>query len=182
MASFHIADPNGPFDNRQKWMSDPVFYWGQIRAFENILAKYPKLTVVAAHCAWLVGQDAQLDYLRYMFSTYPNLYGDLAATFQYMSLLNSENLRDFIIEYQDRLLYGTDSGVIADNAIDNIAKRYANTFTILETDLEVAEGFFGNAGNKPIKGLHLPREVLEKIYYKNALKLYPGLKEAMGIQ
>lgn len=32
-----------------------------------------------------------------------------------------------------------------------------------------------------MKGLDLPREVLEKIYYKNAVKLYPGLKEAMGL-
>ena len=181
LTSLHIADPNGPFDARQEWMSDPVYYWEQIRAFENVVAKYPKLTIIAAHGAWLVCQDAQIDYLRYMFTAYPNLYIDLSATFQYMSLLNPDNLRDFIIEYQDRILYGTDGGRVADNAIQNLADRYANTFAILETDLLVEAGFFGNAGGKPIQGLNLPREVLEKIYYKNALKLYPGLKKAMGL-
>jgi predicted TIM-barrel fold metal-dependent hydrolase len=32
-----------------------------------------------------------------------------------------------------------------------------------------------------VKGLNLPKEVLEKIYYKNALNLYPGLKEIMDL-
>jgi predicted TIM-barrel fold metal-dependent hydrolase len=146
------------------------------------LANYPKLTIVAAHGAWLVCQDAQLDYLRYLLLNYPNLYLDIAATFQYMSLLNPENIRDFYIEYQDRLLYGTDAGRITDNLISRTADRYANTFTILETDQEVSDGFFGNAGNQPIKGLNLPREVLEKIYYRNAVRLYPGLKEAMNLK
>ena len=178
MTSLHIADPNGPFGDRQEWMADPVYFWNQIRAFENVVAKYPNLTIIAAHGAWLVCQDAQIDYLRYMLSTYSNLYVDLAATFQYMPLVNRENLRDFYIEYQDRLLYGTDGGRVADNAIEYFAERYAKTFAILETGQTVNGSFFGD---KPIQGLNLPREVLEKIYYRNALKLYPGMKEAMGL-
>ena len=177
MASLHVADPNGPFHDRREWLKDPVYYWEQIRAFENVVAQYPNLPIVAAHGAWLMCQDAQIDYLRYMFSTYSNLYVDLSATFQYMPLADTENLRDFYIEYQDRLLYGTDAGRIADAAIDGFARRYANTFAILETDQIVGGSFFSNV---PVKGLNLPREVLEKIYYKNALKLYPGLREAMG--
>jgi len=178
LASLHIADPNGPFDNRQTWMADPVYYWKQIRAFENVVAKYPDLTIIAAHGAWIVCQDAQIDYMRYMLSTYPNLYIDLAATFQYIPLVNRDNLRDFYIEYQDRILYGTDGGRVPDNSIQNIADRYANTFAILETGQTVGGSFFSN---EPVKGLDLPEEVLEKIYYRNALKLYPGLKGAMGL-
>ena len=180
MTSLHIADPNGPFDNRTDWLKDPVYYWQQIRAFENVVAKYPKMTFIAAHGSWLVCQDAQIDYLRYLLSTYPNLYVDISATCQYMSLVNRDNLRDFYIEYQDRILFGTDGGRIADGAIDNVAGQYAKFFEILETDTEAPAGFFGNASDKPIKGLDLPREVLEKIYYKNAVKLYPGLEKALG--
>ena len=177
--SLHIADPNGPFYDRKTWMKDPVYYWTQIRAFENVLAKYPNLTIIAAHGAWLVCQDAQLDYLRYMFSIYPNLYVDISATCNYMHLMNRDNIRDFYIEYQDRLIFGSDGGRVADDAIDSHADRYANFFAILETDQTVNGGFFGNT---PTQGLDLPREVLEKIYYKNALKLYPGMKNAMGFQ
>ena len=177
MASLHIADPNGPYGERTDWCKDPIYYWEQIRAFEKVVAKYPDLTIVAAHGVWLVCQDAQIDYLRYMFSTYPNLYADISATFQYMPLVKRENLRDFYIEYQDRLLYGSDWGRINDSGINWFTDQYAKTFAILETDQLIEGGFFGN---KSMQGLDLPREVLEKIYYKNALKLYPGLKEAMG--
>ena len=179
MASLHIADPNGPFGRRTDWLKDPVDYWEQIRAFENVVAKYPDLDIIAAHGVWLVCQDAQIDYLRYMLKTYPNLHFDISATFQYMPLVNRENLRDLYIEYQDRILYGTDGGRIADNAVRYFTDRYAKTFAILETD-EIVDGDF--FGNQPVRGLDLPKDVLEKIYYKNAIKLYPGLKEAMRIK
>jgi hypothetical protein len=56
------------------------------------------------------------------------------------------------------------------------AKIRCSSFQIFETEDLVDSGFFGS---KPIKGLNLPKEVLEKIYYKNAMKLYPGLLERM---
>jgi predicted TIM-barrel fold metal-dependent hydrolase len=176
MTSLHVSSPNGPFDNRQVWMKDPVYFWGQIRAFENVLAKYPKLTIIAAHSVWLTSQDAQIDFLRYMLATYPNLYMDISATFEYFHLVNRENLRDLFIEYQDRILFGADFLSMPDHFIENAVNGYANRFCILETDQVV---MWGNT--KPIQGLNLPREVLEKLYYKNALKLYPGLKEAMDL-
>ena len=180
MTCLHIADPNGPFGDRQVWMADPVVFWTQIRAFENVVAKYPNLPIVAAHCAWLFCQDAQVDYLRYMLSTYPNLYIELSATFSYLYLLNPENLRDFFIEYQDRVLYGSDfSRPTEKTNLESMARQYAVHFSILESDHEVVTGY----RNSPtVRGLNLPKEVLEKIYYKNALKIYPGLKEAMGFK
>lgn len=175
LLSLHIADPNGPFDSRSKWCPDPVIYWGQIHAFEQLLETYPKLTVIAAHGAWLVCQDAQIDYLRYLLSTYPNLYIDLAATFQYYHLVNRENLRDFMITYADRILFGTDIGRFSANDITQLSERYSRCFQILETDKTVNGGFFGDT---PTKGLALPKEVLTKIYYTNALRLYPRLATA----
>ncbi len=173
-ASIHIADPNGPFGNRGKWATDPVEYWRQILGLERVLQRHPDLVLVAAHCAWLICQDAQIDFLRYLLSTYPNFYVDLAATFQYFYLVNHENLRDLIINYSDRILYGTDISAIQNQSdIPEYILRYNRTFRILETDEFVEGGFFGmNA----VKGLNLPKEVLEKIYYKNALKIYPGLE------
>ena len=175
MTSLHIADPNGPFGDRQNWMKDPVYYWTQIRAFENVVAKYPDLTIVAAHCAWIICQDAQVDYLRYMLSTYPNLYLDTSATLPYMYLLNPENIRDFYIEFQDRILFGSDFSRVTESNIESTANLFGSHFSYFESD-----GIINY--NKPVQALNLPREVLEKIYYKNALKLYPGLKEIMRLQ
>ena len=173
MASVHIADPNGPFGNRGKWCTDPVEFWREVMGLERVLQRYPDLVVVAAHCSWLVCQDAQIDYLRYMLSTYPNLYVDLAATFQYYYLVNQENLRDFMVQFADRILYGTDEGIIEKkSAISSHVLNYSRTFRILETDELVPL-------RNPIRGLNLPREVLEKIYYRNALKIYPGLSDRM---
>ena len=143
---------------------------------ERVLQRHPNLVIVAAHGSWLVCQDAQLDYLRYMLKTYPNFYVDLAATDQYYNFVNRENLRDLFIEYSDRILFGTDVGGYENSAIPDYVIRYANSFQILETEDIVASGFFGS---KPTTGLNLPKEVLEKIYYKNAMKLYPGLSERM---
>lgn len=173
LASVHIADPNGPFGNRGKWAADPVEFWREVMGLERVLQRHPKLVVVAAHCSWLVCQDAQIDYLRYMLTTYPNLYVDLAATFQYYYLVKQDNLRDFMIQFSDRLLYGTDEGIYTDKStIRNHVTRYSSTFQVLETsDLSI--------GRNPSPGLNLPREVLEKIYYKNALKIYPGMADRM---
>ena len=173
MASVHIADPNGPFGNRGKWCVDPVEFWREVMGLERVLQRHPKLVVIAAHMSWLVCQDAQIDYLRYMLNTYPNFYVDLAATFQYYNLPKQDNLRDFMIQYADRILYGTDEGIYTNKStIPSHANSYARTFQTLETD-ELS------TGRNPTPGLNLPKEVLEKIYYKNALKLYPGLADRM---
>jgi len=177
--SIHIADPNGPINNRTKWCADPVEYWREITAFHNVLKKHPDLNVVAAHASWLICQDAQIDYLRFLLATYPNLNIDLAATFQYFYLITHDNLRDFMIEYADRILFGTDaSSWDSEEETIKKAEAYNRCFRILETDEIVEGGFFNN--NNPVQGLNLPREVLEKIYYKNAARIYPKIGERMS--
>ncbi|MDR2969095.1 MAG: amidohydrolase family protein [Tannerellaceae bacterium] len=177
LLSLHIGDPNGPYGNRLKYIADPVFFWRSVRAAENVIAQNPDVTIIVAHMVFLVSQDAQLDYLRYMLSSYPNMYVDMSATYQYFALVNKDNLRDLMIEYSDRLLFGIDSGVMADDRIDYFADRYTSAMAILEDDTPVASPHFRNGA---VQGLALPREVLEKLYYKNALKLYPRLKETMA--
>lgn len=176
-ASIHIADPNGPFEARGQWLDDPIEYWKEITAWRNVLQRHPDLVVVAAHGNWLLCQDAQIDYLRNLLATFPNLHIDLAATFQYFHLVDRENLRDFMIEWADRILFGTDIGRWQDKA-ENLprAQQYLRAFQILETSDQVPGGFFSGPD---IKGLALPREVLEKIYVGNALRVYPKIREQL---
>ncbi len=176
-ASIHIADPNGPWGERTNWLADPIEFWSEINAWRNVLVKHPDLKVVVAHGNWLLCQDAQIDYLRNMLATFPNLHIDLAATFQYYHLVNRENLRSFMIEWADRILFGTDIGNWKDKGESALrAKQYIRAFKILETGENVEGGFFGGP---QIKGLELPEDVLEKIYYKNAMRLYPQVKESL---
>ncbi len=169
-ASIHIADPNGPFDQRTKWLPDPVAFWTQMMAFRNVVKRHPKLVFVAAHAMWSICQDAQIDYLRHMLSTHPNLHIDLAATFQYYPLVRRDNLRDFMIEYSDRILFGTDISRWDDRQTASYGPRYANCSRILETDDMVERGFFGGSR---IQGLKLPRKALANIYFRNAARIYP---------
>lgn len=177
VASIHIADPNGPWGERTNWLADPIEFWSEINAWRNVLEKHPELKVVVAHGNWLICQDAQIDYLRNMLATFPNLHIDLAATFQYYHLVNRDNLRSFMIEWADRILFGTDIGRWEDKGESTLrAQQYSRAFRILETGDIVEGGFFEGP---EIKGLELPEEVLEKIYYKNAMRLYPQVKESL---
>ena len=177
VASIHIADPNGPFGNRTPWMPDPVEYWREINAWRNVLVRHPGLKVVAAHANWLICQDAQLDYLRNLLATFPGLSIDLAATFQYFHLLDRANLRDFLIQWADRILFGTDVSALADEpAVMRCAEQYQRCFRMLETGGIVEGGFFSM---NPAQGLELPRDVLEKIYYRNAARIYPRVRQQL---
>ena len=175
-ASIHIADPNGPYGDRHDWLPDPVEYWRNITAWRHVLERHPNLKAITAHMSWLCCQDAQLDYLRNMLSTFPGLSVDLAATFQYFYLVDRENLRSFSIEFADRILFGTDISSFPGEEIELRARRYFQCFQILETDEMVPGGFFEQS---PTRGLALPKEVLEKIYYKNAAKIYPRVGEQL---
>jgi hypothetical protein len=176
-ASIHIADPNGPWGRRGKWLADPIEYWREITAWRNVLERHPNLVAVMAHSNWLVCQDAQLDYLRNMLATFPNLYLDLAATFQYFPLVKRGNLRAFMVEWADRIIFATDIGRWkGDEETADHVRRYFRAFQILETDQLVKGSFFGD---EEVEGLALPTDVLEKIYYRNAVKVYPGVKEAI---
>ena len=177
LASIHIADPCGPWGKRTKWLPDPVEYWRNITAWRNVMERHPQLNAVCAHAMWAICQDAQIDYLRNMLATFPNMNVDLAATFQYYDLVTHENLRDFMIEYADRILFGTDIGRW-DNAErgQRFAEQYWRAFRILETDETVPGGFFSQ---NEIRGLALPRDVLAKIYYQNAARLYPRVKHQL---
>jgi hypothetical protein len=95
-------------------------------------------------------------------TNYPDFNIDLTATFQYFNMASLDNLRDFKIEYADRIVFGTDPGLwkTAEHP-DHMANAYNRCFRMLETDEIVNGGFFGNT---PTRGLNLPREVLETIY------------------
>ena len=126
---------------------------------------------------WSICQDAQIDYLRYMLSTHPNLYIDLAATFQYFHLVSRENLRDFMIEYSDRIMFGTDiSRWDSEDQTPEYVHRYVRCFRILETRETVDGGFFGG---DQMQGLDLPRQALENIYFRSAARAYPRVKKQL---
>ena len=68
------------------------------------------------------------------------------------------------------------------------AVNYKRYFDFLETDKTLPSDFIdvtkgqggvrlGEEGKRTIQGLALPTEVLEKIYFRNAMRVYPHVKE-----
>jgi predicted TIM-barrel fold metal-dependent hydrolase len=174
-ASVHISQPYPT-----RWCEDPVEFWKAQNAWERVLDRHPSLIVVNAHMLDHFYSDEQLDYLRYVLETYPNVHVDLAARFQQFHLMDRDNLRDFMITYADRILFGTDISDQPESEGPQVtARRYLRVFRLLETDEIVEGGFFGGAATQ---GLALPQDVLEKIYFRNAVRIYPGAAEALRKQ
>ena len=171
-ASIHVAQPCPT-----KWCEDPVRFWQAQNAWERVLDRHPNLKVVNAHMLDHFNSNEQLDYLSYVLETYPNLHVDLAARFQQFHRMDREKLRNFMIKYADRILYGTDiGGQPKAGQYERVAEQYYRSFQLLQTDHVVRGGFFGETQTK---GLALPEDVLKKIYYLNAARLYPRVRNVL---
>ena len=82
--------------------------------------------------------------------------------------------RKFFIKYADRIMFGTDG--------PRPAARLLPHWRFLETSDEYfpyAENPFPPQGFWNIYGLHLPDHVLRKVYFENAVRLIPGVKERL---
>jgi len=174
-ASIHISQPY------PRNCKDPVKFWESINAWERVLDRYPELIVVNSHMMDLFYSDEQLDYLQYFLDTYPNVYLDIAARFKDFYSMTHEKIRDFFIKYSDRILFGTDiSNQPQNEKYQEVADAYDRCFKILETDgIFDSEFFAPDVKGKTIRGLSLPVDVLEKIYYRNAMKIYPRVRDVL---
>ena len=156
-------------------------YEDQINARDRMLEKHPHLRVSGAHMASL---EWSVDELAKRLDKFPNLAVDMAeriSHLQYQSARDFQKVYDFIIKYQDQLLYGTDLSTRDDKDSAQVMQymhdfrfghwRYFVTDEMMEAP-EV-EGQF--------KALHLPKEVVDKIYRKNAEKWFPAFTEDKGV-
>jgi predicted TIM-barrel fold metal-dependent hydrolase len=74
--------------------------------------------------------------------------------------------REFMIRYQDRVLFGKDSYE---------PSEYPYYWRVFETRDEYFEYYRRRHAHWRLYGLDLPDEVLKKVYYKNALRLIPKI-------
>ena len=124
-----------------------------------MLKKHPNLTVIACH---LANCCADLNQLTAMLDEFPNLYADIGARFAEIGPI-PRFMQKFFTKYQDRLLYGTDTG--------NDPEMYRTSFRLLETaDEHIYPVHFGKY-HWPLHGFELPDDILKKLYRENALKI-----------
>ncbi len=150
-------------------------YQAQIDARDNMLAKHPNLRFVGAHLASL---EWNVDELAKRLDRFPNMAVEMAARIthlQVQSVNNWQKVHDFLIKYQDRLIYGTDMGVEDKSDFATVNKdahdvRLSNWQFFVTNDEMTVPDVKGS-----FKGQHLPKEVVDKIFRLNAEKWYPGL-------
>ena len=134
------------------------------KVMENVLEKYPKLCAALAHMGFYSDNIGRATAL---MEKCPNLMMDMTpAPIIYEQLSETpDKTKDFIYKYQDRLFYGTD---VANN-IEGKVRAFNNQKVALMKAFYEGEGEYFD-GKYRVLGMTLPETILEKIYYKNAMK------------
>jgi predicted TIM-barrel fold metal-dependent hydrolase len=132
----------------------------------RVFAKHSETIFIGAHMGNL---PEELGRVAMWLETYPNFYVDIDARISELGR-QPYTTRRFLIKYQDRVLFGTDT--------PPIAEAYRVYYRFLETDDEYIDPSAGHhlQGRWMIYGVYLPDDVLEKIYNKNALKILAMFK------
>lgn len=154
-------------------------YEEQILARDNMLDKHPKLKFMGAHLGSL---EWSVDGLAKHFDKYENSTVDLAARIchiQKQAQQDWQKVYDFFIKYQDRIIYGTDGGDYVGSESDP-AKLKEQINLVWTRDwkfLTSNEAMTSWEVDGEFSGLRLPKEVIDKIYFKNAVTLFPEFKK-----
>jgi predicted TIM-barrel fold metal-dependent hydrolase len=133
----------------------------------NMFRKHPRTKFINAHLGWL---GADLGRLGALMDSLPNMYTELGAVLYELGR-QPRFARQFFIKYQDRILMGKDITVDP--------SEYHVYFRVLETADEYFDYYRKRHAFWKMYGLDLPDEVLRKIYYKNALKVIPGIDPSL---
>ena len=145
-----------------------------IEARDDMLDKHPELTFVGAH---LGSMEWSIRMMAEHLERYPNMALETAARIphlQYLTQQNRQEVRDFFIRYQDRILYATDLGMSPDSDPETVKQRAHETwqqdwlYFVTDDSLTVSEV------NGPFRGLKLPKTVINKLYRDNAETWYGG--------
>ncbi len=178
----HTADPEmfwNPLDrynerwlelklhpNRKRDAGKNDYSWQQlIEQQHNVFRKHPKTTFINAHMGWFPNNLAKLDSL---MDAFPNMYAEIGAVIAELGR-QPKTAKKFFEKRQDRILFGKDSWV---------PDEYATYFRVLETEDEYFPYHKKYHAFWRMYGMGLSDEVLKKIYYKNALKIIPGLDKS----
>lgn len=173
---FHTADPDAFFEPVDRYNEryeelaahpDWSFHGSEYSKHElldqrdRVIDRHPHTTFVAAHVA---ESSENLARVTKLLSDYPNVCVDISARASELGR-QPYTAREFFLRFPDRILFGTD--LLPEE------KMYRLYFRFLETADEYFEypSHASRQGRWNIYGLHLPEDVLRKVYRENALRL-----------
>ena len=192
--AIHVGDPKAFFepptpDNERydelKLAPDWSFYgedypplmelWKQT---ERLVSRHPATTFLFIH----LGMAEDLDYMEKLLDAHPNVFVDTAARVPEFGRHPVDKVRRFFLKFQDRILFGTDLSISPDHwqlgsvsetpvGMEDAVKFYQAHFRFFETDLKNIDHPTPIQGRWKVNAIHLPGEVLRKLYYSNAENL-----------
>ncbi|MTI21343.1 amidohydrolase [Fulvivirga sp. RKSG066] len=178
----HAADP-APFwqphdENNERWLelkvrprrkrsdTDPAPWQTIIDEQHHVFEKHPNTTFINAHMGWYAND---LGKMAELMDKYPNMYGEIGAVIAELGR-QPRFANAFLTKYQDRVMFGKDSWN---------PEEYYTYFRVLETADEYFPYYKRYHAFWRMYGLDLSDEVLRKLYYKNALKIIPGIDKSL---
>ena len=148
---------------------DPAIFpaWEDLMAEQHrMFRQHPQTTFINAHLGWLGNDLARLGDL---LDELPNVYTEIGAVLAELGR-QPRFARDWLIRYQDRVLFGKDSWR---------PEEYPVYFRVLETADDYFDYYRRRHAFWKMYGLDLPDEVLQKIYFRNALRILPGIDASL---
>ena len=132
----------------------------------NMFRKHSKTTFINAHFGWYANDLSKLSKI---LDELQNVSVEFGAVINELGR-QPRAAKKFFIEYQDRILFGKD-----------IYKKdeYYIYFRVLETSDEYIQYYRKRHGLWRLYGMSLPDDVLKKIYYENALKMFPSIDRSL---
>jgi predicted TIM-barrel fold metal-dependent hydrolase len=189
----HTADPVAFFqpldENNERWeelQAHPDWHFGTpefpdhdtlLAQCNRVIERHPNTTFIGAH---LGNYPENLAYVDDCLERYPNFYVDTAARIGEFGRHPTEETRAFFLKHQDRVIFGTDLtlGWEAFEGVDMADTKhfYDTHWRFFETAERQIDHPFPIQGRWKVDAVGLPKEILEKLYFRNAQRLIPGLK------
>jgi predicted TIM-barrel fold metal-dependent hydrolase len=195
--SIHVADPRAfwlPYDEKNErwkelkdhkswWFGDAAKYPPReelLAALDRVIARHPKTTFVCVHFA---NNAEDIEWVDRKLNERTNMYADLAARIPEAGRHDPAKVRQLFLKHADRILFATDfmvydrlilgSGGDADRPTDDDAVTfYQKCYRWLETEDRDWAHMTPIQGDWTISSINLPANVLRKVYFDNATRLF----------
>ena len=142
---------------------------------DQVYSDFPEVTFIQAHYGSTIMSGINLDQIAELLDKHPNLYIDLTmgggiARYHKYLKQDLQKIKDFVLKYQDRILFGSDIILRSKTNDFNWLYQRIKADIDLHQEVEYTTPEFGETEWEH-QGFNLDDEVLRKLYYENPKKV-----------
>ena len=197
IVAFHTSDPKAFFEpwnpQNERWeelelhpewsFADRSKYPSRKELFEqrnNVIRQFPNLTFHGCHVA---NNSEDISVVSQWLDEFPNLYIDISARLGELGRHPAKEGHKFFTRHQNRIMFGTDRMFYPGGDVQGAGPQkmftkaednwfYETHWRYLQTNDKQFNHPTPVQGDWKIDGIGLSKDVLRKIYWDNAYKLY----------